>query len=311
VVRIDDELIRYRGVNGAVLAAAERGAYGTTAAAHGPGSAVLLTRFTEELGRWWGGTMFRRVVEHQVPLKDLVNDLREQCLLHVWQTEDAKIAAKCVAPPYWTDTPKELDDESGFLHASTAWDPGSELRVSRITIYYDPVQADPGSHPANYAGALVVLDWETERQNYYGEVRAKEVFGSWIYREHEALLLGSRYLIRYRRGAQTFTFAAELKDDDLAVGDFVRISSRDLIDESGAPRERALFEVTKKQRVTDNRLEFTAVDTRLDRRYPVISPASMTADYDGADEEERERFGWIGDNDNRVGTAGEDGYYIY
>jgi hypothetical protein len=311
VIRIDDELIGYRGLLGTTLTLVERGAYGTTAAAHSDQAPVLITRLSEELGRWWSGTLWRRFVENQAAVKDLVNDLRDQCLVHVWQAEDSTIAAKAVAPPFFTDPPQCLDDETGLIDAAGAWDLGSELRVSRVVVYYDPLQPEAGNNPDAYAGVLVLVDAEAESADSYGEVRAKEIFASYIFREHEALLLASRYLIRYRNGAATFKFALELKDDRLAVGDFVRIDSSDVIAADGAPQSRALYEVLKKQRVSDNKIEFTAIDTRLDRRYPVIAPTDFTADYDAAGEDDRERYGWAGDEGNQVGSTNADGYYIY
>lgn len=311
IVRIGDELIRYRGMVGSSLQAVERGAYKTSPAPHDQGDPVLISCFSEELGRWMSGTRFRRFIEQAVSVKDLVNDLREQCLVHIWQAEDSFIAAKSVAPPFYTETMKELDDETGFINNSTSWDPGADNITTRVVVHYDPIKPDPGKKNEDYAGVLVVVDAEAESPDYFGEVREKEVFGAWIYREHEAILMASRHLIRYRRGAACFKFAVELKDDDLAVGDFVRITSRDLVGPDGEPLPRALYEVTKKQKTSDNRIEFTAIDTQLSRRYPVISPADVSEDYDQADDEDKNRYGWIGNGDNLVGAGSEDGYHIY
>lgn len=310
IVRVDDELIRYRGVSGNSLQVVERGAYGTVNSSHSQATAVLITRFTDELGRWFSGTKYRRFVEQSIAVKDLVNDLREQCLLAVWQAEDSTIAARSAAPPLYLSPPKTLDDEHHLIDQSTSWDPGEDLRITRISVYYSPIQPDPGEDPENYAGQLVIVDALAESPESFGEVKNREVWANWICDEHEALLLASRYLSRYRSGAAGFKFALELKDDEVQVGDLVRIESRDLIDSAGQIQP-AVFEVLKKQRVADNRLEFQALDARLDRRYPLIAPSTLTADYDQAGDEDRERYGFVGDAENRVGLAGEDGYYIY
>ncbi len=62
-----------------------------------------------------------------------------------------------------------------------------------------------------------------------------------------------------------------------------------------------------------SRIELTAQDTRLSKRYPVISPASIAGDYDAHTDEEHRRYGWVGDTNNEVGTAPNkvDGYYMY
>ncbi|MCK7522486.1 MAG: hypothetical protein MZV64_34810 [Ignavibacteriales bacterium] len=62
----------------------------------------------------------------------------------------------------------------------------------------------------------------------------------------------------------------------MRVGDFVRLTSglRCGRRRTARPRPAALFEVLEKQRRGDNRIELTAIDTRLDRcRYPLIAPA--------------------------------------
>jgi len=311
VVRLDDELVRYRGISGSGLVAHRRGAYGTLASSHQKGTPVLVTSFSDELGRWMSGTLYRRFVEQGVKIKDLVNELRKQCLLHVWQTEDSAIAAKCIAPPLFGQTPPQLDDRTGFINGSTSWSPAEELLSTRITVHYAPNKPDAGKDPQSYSGLLVLVDADAEREEFFGEEKNEEVWSNWIYREHEAVLLASRFLIRFGRGASVLRFALELKDSSLAVGDFLRVTTSEVTDPSGAPSAGALFEVLKKKRVSDNRVEYTAMDTRLDKRYPVISPPTVTGDYDSAEDELRQRHGWIGDADNKVGRDQEEGYYVY
>lgn len=311
VVRVGDELVVFAGRSGSGLAVKERGAFGTTAAAHDAGAAARPLQFSDELGRWMAGALYRRTVERSTELKDLVNELRAQCLLHVWQGEDSLIHAKCVAPPFYSDPPVELDDETSFIAGGTAWEPGGDLRVTRVVVQYAPTGPDPGERPEDYGALLAVVDAEAESAAMFGRPSGREVYAGWIYREREAALLASRYLIRYRSGAGMFRFALELKDDGLKVGDCCRVTSDALVGPDGAARPDALFEVLKKERRGDNRLEFTAIDTRLDRRYPLIAPASLTADYDGATGEERERYGFVGNGSNRVGAGADDGYYVY
>jgi len=311
VVRIDDELIRFAGRSGAGLAVTERGAFGTAAASHASGAAVAPTQLSDELGRWLAGTSYRRFVERGSELKGLVNELRAQTLTHLWQGEDSTIRAKCVAPPFYTDAPAALDDDRSFLAGSASWEPGGDLRATRVVVHYAPAAPDPGERPEDYNGLLAVVDAEVESAAMFGRASEREVYAGWVWREPEAMLLATRYLIRYRSGAGLFHFALELKDDGVQVGDFVRVTSDALVGPDGGPRPGALFEVLKKQRRGDNRLEFTAIDTRLDRRYPLIAPAGLTADYDDATDAEREIYGFVGDAANRVGAAGDDGYYIY
>ncbi len=311
IIRIGDEMIIYRGVQGSSLEVWRRGVYGTSLAEHSAGGKVYLALFTAELGLWMSGTRYRRFVENPVSVKDLVNELRRQVLLHVWQSEDSTIKAKVMAPPLYNNTPKRLDDETGLIYGSTSWKPGLKMQTTRISVYYDAAGTDAGDNPADYNGLLLMIDADAESEQYFGREKSKEVFSRWIYREHEAMLLASRYLVRYGKGASCFKFAVELKDADLEVGDFVTLDTRDILLPSGLRREDALFEVIKKQQRPDNLVEYKAIDTSFSRRYPVISPPELDCDYGDASKDEKRRYGWIGDADNRVGPDLEDGYYIY
>ncbi len=310
-VRIGDELVSYRGKTSSGVHATERGALGSEAASHGQDEAAPVVVFSDELGRWLSGSLFRRRVDKPTSIKKLINGLREQTMLHVWQGEDSKIWAKCVAPPVMAGNAAELDDETGFIDGSTSWEPGLKLQATRATVYYDPMAGASGDEADSYAGLLVYIDAESESNDFFRLSKNKEIKADWIYRENEALILASRYLIRYGRGAPTLGFSLELKDSGLKVGDFVRVTSRDVVDASGAPLAGRLFEVLKKSARSDNRFEYAAIDTNLSRRYPLISPAEVGHDYSSASVEERERHGWIGDWDNKVGPDGEDGYHVY
>lgn len=311
VVRIDDELVRYRGIDSSNLQVFERGAYGTTASAHSAQASLLITGFTDELGRWMSGCHYRLFGTRPTSIRNLINNLREQSLLRIWQAEDSTIAAKCLAPPFYTEELKELDDDTGFIDGTTSFDPGHEHFISRVAIHYDPSEPEPGDDPEKYSGLLAVVDREVESEEYFGETSTREIYADWIYREHEAVILASRLLIRYRSGEACLKFALELKDSELQVGDFVRVTSGSLVRPDGTSRQKAVFEIFRKQMLTDSRIEYLAMDTSLDKRYPVISPASITIDYDQAGQFDREKYGWIGNADNKVGASLDDGYYIF
>ncbi len=318
IVRIDDELIRYDGKSGSVLTAVKRGEGRTQATSHDSGVSVQPTSLTYEAGLWIQGSLFRRRIIKPIEIAKLTHQLREAALLDVWQTEECKIAAKAIAPPYWTETPKEIADGSNMIDGSTKVISNHDQRLTRCTVYYDPdlQKNDPGEKPEDYQCVWLVVDPDMESENFYGEEKNKTIFAPWIYRSPEASALASRLLIRYRTGAPLFKFDLELKDAGIKVGDFIRITSKDFPDVTGAQREGILFQVLKKVPRGQGRFEYTAIDTNLSRRYPVISPASYAGDYDDYSEEDHRRYGWIGSpgnppDGNRVGSDQGDGYYIY
>jgi hypothetical protein len=318
IVRIDDELIRYDGKSGLQLNAVKRGEGLTQADSHTPGSSVQPLCFTNEAGMWIQGALFRRRIIEPIEIAKLVHQLREAALLDIWQTEECRITAKAIAPPYWTETPHELTDDLHLIDGSIWLVTNHDQRLTRCTVYYDPdlEENDPGTNPEDYESVWLLIDAEMESENFYGEERNRIVFAPWIYRSSEASALASRLLIRYRTGAPLFRFQVELKDAHMMVGDFIKITSKDLLQSDGQPRQGILFQILKKEQKGEGRFEYITIDTNLSRRYPVISPTGYSGDYDSYNDEDQRRYGWIGSpgnppEGNRVGSGQEDGYYIY
>jgi len=294
------------------LTGCKRGAYGSDAAAHSAGVAVQLLEVSDEVSRWLASARYRRFLEKPVAIKDLLRELRQSTLAHVWQGEDSRIHLKCAPVPFFRDPPKSLTDAENLVHQSVSADQNEEARQTRVTVYYDPLNADPGADPEQYRAALLHLDQEVESENYYGEIRNYEIFSPWIYRSLEALNAAAHFLLRFRYGAPLLTFGLELKDADLGVGDFVRVSTDLVQAPAGAPRLQALYEVVKKKPLGPNRFEYQALEAAGGglNRYAVIAPDSYTADYDDYGDDAHAKYAWVSDANAQVGADADPGYCI-
>jgi len=294
------------------LTGCQRGAYGSAASAHSAGVSVEVLELSDEVGRWLPSACYRRFLEKPVAIKDLLHELRQSTLAHVWQGEDSRVHFKCAPVPFFRDPPKQLTDAEHLVRQSVYSDQNEEARKTRVTVYYDPLSADPGTDPEQYRAALLHLDQEVESENYYGEKRNYEIFSPWIYRSLEALNAAAHFLLRFRYGAPLLTFGLELKDADLRVGDFVRLTTDLVQTPAGATRPNALYEVVKKKPMSENLFEYQALEAAGGgiNRYAVIALASYTASYDNYGDDDHAKYAWVSDANEQVGAGNEAGYYI-
>jgi len=307
----EDELIEYGGLSGSSLINCKRGRYGTTPAYHETGAGVRPPSIGLELDRWMTGTAYARTLTSPQTVSQLLNEFRGQTLVSLWHGEDSLIRGKVMAPPWFENPPYELDDESGLIDDSVDIDYNEESRISRVFVHFKPNSDNPGKDPDKFDDLYVAVDNETEDKNFYGEVVPRTIFATFINREIEARVLGARLLARFRLGTKKVKGSVELKDYELTTGDFIYITTRDILNVNGTPK-KVLYEILKKGYKKKNEYELLFLDTSIVRRYPVISPTTITYDYDSASENEQSRYGWVGDSDNLVGTAPNkvDGYYI-
>jgi hypothetical protein len=294
------------------LSGCQRGAYGTSPAAHSAGAVVWLLEVSDEVSCWLATARYRRFLEKPVAIKDLLRELRQCTLSHLWQGEDSQVHFKCAPVPIFRNPPKQLTDAEHLVRQSLELDRNEEARKTRVTVYYDPLTADSGTDPEQYRAALLHLDQEVEGENYYGEKRNYEIFAPWIYRSAEALNAAAHFLMRFRYGAPMVSFGLELKDSDLQVGDFVSLDTDMILAPDGATRPNALFEVVKKKPTGANRFEYQALEAAGGgvKSYAGISPAPYTADYDSYGDSDHGRYAWISDANEKVGANDDPGYYI-
>jgi hypothetical protein len=129
-------------------------------------------------------------------------------------------------------------------------------------------------------------------------------------------LLASHWVARYSDPQPEIGFDLDMADglhNDklLRVSDVVKVTHESIVSKgkNGWVDER-IFLTSVRPDILNKKMRVEGLLTGFKKRYIFIGPASLTVDYDAATAAQREYF-FIGDNDNLVGTAGEDGYYIW
>ena len=244
-------------------------------------------------------------------------------MLFMWIGEDQRLTGRLFAPATPSETLVELTDDSHFVQDTIEINDNDESRVSVVQVAYDLAPGESGSKVEDYQKRRVRVDANAVSRAGYGDLRGgrdeerlqvaiKTILSKWI-RPGDAVTadrLTSRWLSRYRNGVRILSAALEIKDDAIALGDFVLVTTARLQKPSGAVDAQRQMHITKKKRAGPGRLEVEMIDTGLFRRYMFIAPAGHP-DYDAATPAQR-RYGFIGSAGvNLVGTMKEDGYYIW
>jgi len=285
VIKIDNELIIYKGKNGNNLVISGtgsgapvpmfychfRGAFRTTAVGHNAGAKIYLPRITYEAMNWLLGARFRAEFEEPKKTQEILNQICEQALVQCWQNESSQITFLAITPPRPGEAIKELNDRENLVERTVSVLDDRELQSSRVIVYYKPLEVDPEPKPGSYQSALVEVEEDIENENWLGEGKPKVFFANWIYQATEATALASRYLMRYKQGARQLKFHLELKDLDLEVGDLFWVKTGKILNERGE-ESRLLFQALRKQFRSGGRIEIQALETKLDLRYAYIGP---------------------------------------
>lgn len=268
-------------------------------------------QFNSERDKWFVGVKFRGILHEPVKVKTYLQELREQTFTSIWQGDDQKIKVKFTGPNLPGQTYRQISDAANIIRSSHAVDDKKYEYLSRATIFYDIEANKPGSEPAQFKRATVVINSDVESTNESGAVSSrKPIYSRWIRTDlagdSYTRSVANRILRQTYQGVQTIQFELELKDEDLALGEIFELTSKDVVDIDGQPKIEK-WQVIKKQKSSRGRTQYVAVNTRLKKRYLFIAP-NGTPNYTSASDAQKE-YGFICNNSGKM-SNGDDGYLI-
>jgi len=312
--------VQLRGGTYPGLSVYTRGAYGTTPAAHALGTTVYLSRFSREAGIWRPGALFKKKFEQNGNLKDLVQGLRRSSFTHLWQSSDGLIQFAANLLPTSLEELRCLTDGLNLISGSVSRDRNDDARKTRVTMYYCPLEADPGADTIKWKSVVLHVDTELEDENYLAKILNKPIYADWCYRRVEALYTAAQYLALFKNGAGLLKFNLDAKDAEfISEGAAVLITTDQATGITGSPRSLVRYFVLEKHPINEITWQYLAIDVsggRDDLRYGVIAPAELTDDWGDWTDEARARYCAIGSagsypDGNRVGPdPGVPGYSI-
>ncbi len=131
-----------------------------------------------------------------------------------------------------------------------------------------------------------------------------------------ATVLATHWVARYRDPRAELTFDLDLADAVhmdrfLRVSDVLKVSSERIVTKGRLKwDEERIFLISVQPDFGKKRFRISGIQTTFKKRYGFVGPTTLTADYDGATAAQRE-YAFIGDGNNYVGAANEDGYYVW
>jgi len=275
VIRIDDEWCAYTTRTDTLLSGIVRGVWGTTAVAHDTAAIVYISTCSSEVNRWHAGATFRRKVEKETSIGELVKTLAADNMADVFVNESGKIAFSIQAPPVIGTDVSALtrDDHWRNSRKVNFYD---ESRCTRVYLFHSAPLPDPGETPENYGALRVYYDADAEAAVNYGKAQIKTRYCPWIYQAAEANWLAVKLFNRYKKACPILTFSLETYYASIRLGDLLRLIVPEIVGETGAAVSK-LYKVTCRDPKEDNEIVVEATDTGYgDDRYGLIAPAMGT-----------------------------------
>jgi hypothetical protein len=282
VIKIDNEFIIYGSKTGNILNVGgnpsipifyghERGAFGSASSAHDAGAKVQLPTITREGLAWLNNNLFRANISDPVKIQDLFNQICEQSLVQAWQNESGQIEFRQIAPPSPDSVVQTLADKDSIIEDSLQIIDDPDLQNTRVLIFYNPLEANPGNDPAKYQDLLMETDAAIEDAAYLNAQKPKTIYANWIYRSDEAAALAGRLLALTRAGALQAKFKVELKDSGIEIGRFVKLDSKQVVDETGA-NQTGYFEIISKKPASAGKFSLAALRFGFEGLFGMIGP---------------------------------------
>ncbi|MDI6808272.1 MAG: hypothetical protein QME66_04725 [Candidatus Eisenbacteria bacterium] len=268
-----------------------------------PASAIDSTAFAYWKG-WPGGELpFRAVVSEQLPLSDLYFELVDLLNCKSWITEGQQITIRRNVPNEPGRAYVTLTDAVNLVIRTPSIDLNPGSRVSRVLLYWD-----------KDARLDLSIDKDAESKQGYGEPAEKVFYCRWLAPEcgTESQLrefidaFSFRQIWYFRNPLPLFTFRVELKDRDIAVGDYARFATDEIPTPSGAIVLGYIGQVVKKQD-KDSQLELTCLMLPVQRA--AFYAPDTCADYATATDAEKE-YAFFSDDLNMV-ADGVAGYFFW
>jgi hypothetical protein len=258
--------------------------------------------------------LFFAVVSEPTKLSNLVTELVDLLDARIWIGEDLKVTVRRNIPnapgrEYYTIT-----DENHILSGSASVDLNEKARLTRCAIYWDKNPIGALDDVLSYSRLEVAVDAAAESPNAYGEMIEKKIFCRWLsatYMQEELAAqavknFAGRKVLQAREGQTLVSFDLDLKDNAIKTGDWVLLTTDEVLLPNGSPIPGFSFQVVKRE-MKAGKIGYQLLKTS-DRRYCIIGPSGQP-DYMAASAAQRE-YGYIAGSAGKM-SNGDPGYHPY
>lgn len=313
-IRIDNEIMTYTGrstsTNGVTFTGVTRGTDGSTAATHNvsalvqnclrivdqrvddtlellletygniPAAYLDLAGWATEVSTYLSFWRLNALITVPTSVTQLASDIQEQVLVNAWWDEkDALVKLKAIRGV--DAEPPLLTAENNIVSGSFVLTEKPRERVSQVWVYFDQRDKTRGANEeANFSSAVIVADLVAEA--LYDEPSIRKIYGTFLSSEALAGTTASKIITRYVDVPSQVQFRLDAKDRQYWVGDTVRISHPNDVDQYGNRRIRQWSIISAEEVEPGETVQYVAEDTTLYGRIYYIMAAG-SANYPGYD----------------------------
>ncbi|MFZ5697772.1 MAG: hypothetical protein ACOY9J_03465 [Pseudomonadota bacterium] len=248
---------------------------------------IDLAGIQSEDDRWLGSAYLITTCLHE-PTKasDYLQELSQETGGVIWwDPVAAKVKYKYIGPESPAAlTGATLTDEANIIDGSVKVDPLDDLRLTRAYVGYSLANATANLNESkNFLGGRGYIDADAESPLEYNDVRSDVMYSRWFTTPNERGVTAfvKRRVGQYRDVPRNISLRVDAKDADIREADLYDVTTRSVVDETGAPRTIRCLVIKRKD--NGNGLDLTLRTTNFSRRYGFIAP-NGTSDYpDNAD----------------------------
>lgn len=187
---------------------------------------------------WLQQYTFSGIITEPTGVTDLISELSEQSLSHIWWDErQQKILFETIKPPIYETVPR-VNDDRNIVADSVKIKDDPKARVSQVWVFFG--QVDPTekiTEEENFRQLRVRADLEAESDQQYGDSSIRKIYSRWLITDAQAVNITTRLLNRFRDMPQTLTLHVDSKDRALWTGDVIDVTHRGIVDFFGSPKE--------------------------------------------------------------------------
>jgi len=344
-IRIKDEVIGYDALDSAAkaLRAVTRGAFGTIPAAHSARDKVQKVRYYAPANPWdillemlradagiadadidldafdrgkrtpGNDLLFRSVLSEPEKLDKLFFEITDLLDAKAWVAEDLRITIRRNLSNAPGRAYYRITDEANIVDGSASVDLNEKSRLTRMLIYWHKNVLGKKDDPAAYDRLDIAVDADAEAA--YGDVVEKKVFCRWIdpvtneedAAERYVKNLGMRQVRRCRDAQPLISLSLSLRDLSLKTGEYVRLTTDELVRFNGDPVANEIFQVVKRELLDDFSVKVSLLKVST-RRLALIAPNNYP-NYLIATDAQRE-YGFISLSTGLMENEDE-GYFIW
>ena len=232
----------------------------------------------------------------------------------IWVAENQKITIARNIPNDPARSRTAFSDADNITHQSASFDQNEKARITRCYLYWEPNILEDMGKPGGFLRLDVAIDADWESEDGGNEVIEKKIYSRWLTTSGQveeivrqfATNAAMRQVWRNREANPLITIDAALKDEGIETGDWLLLSTDELLDIYGFAVASVEFQVVKREHRGD---KITLLLLRNGAEQVGYIGADSLPDWDSATADDK-RYGYICDDDGVLPTD-QKGYHIW